>query len=177
MFQKLKVSTKIILPIIFILAIGNIITNYITTNHMSQLAKNSAKESLSMVTDSLFMTLRNAMNTGDSAIIAKAEEDSRTNIKGLTKLSVAKSAETIEMYSPQMEFTKDKDVIQTFKTKKEKVLELYEENSHLLRVLRPMIATSECILCHANQKEGDVIGVIDLTFSLDKADEAPAIQK
>ena len=172
MFKKLRVSTKIIFPIIIILTLGNIITNYITTNNMHDLAKNSAKESLSMLTDSLFLTLRNAMNTGDPAVIQKAEEDSRKNIKGLTQLTVAKSKETIEMYSPQTQFTTDKDTLRAFSTKQEQVLEEYKDDSHFLRVLRPMIASNECLMCHANQKEGDVIGVIDLTFSLNSADVA-----
>jgi methyl-accepting chemotaxis protein len=172
MFKKLRVSTKIILPIIVILTLGNIITNYITTTSMHSLSKENAKESLEMLTDSLFLTLRNAMNTGDPATIQKAEEDSRKEIKGLTNLTVAKSKETIEMYSPQSKFTTNKEVLKTFNTKKEQVIEGYKDESHFLRVLRPMIATNECLMCHVNQKEGDVVGVIDLTFSLDSADEA-----
>ncbi len=172
MLNKLRVSTKIILPIIIILTLGNIITNYITTKNMHTLSKESAKESLSMLTDSLFLTLRNAMNTGDPVVIQKAEDDSRKSIKGLTNLTVAKSKETIEMYSPESKFTTDEEVLKTFSSKKEQVREEYTDGSHYLRVLRPMIATSECMMCHVNQKEGDVIGVIDLTFSLDSADDA-----
>ncbi len=33
-----------------------------------------------------------------------------------------------------------------------------------------MIATNDCLMCHANQGLGDVIGVMDLTFSLDESD-------
>jgi len=172
MFKKFRVSTKIILPIVIILTLGNLVTSYITTTNMHTLSKESAKESLSMLTDSLFLTLRNAMNTGDSAVIKKAENESRKKIKGLTKLTVAKSEKTIQMYSPDLKFTTDLEILKTFHTKKEQVLENYKNDSHYLRVLRPMIATKECLMCHANQKAGDVIGVIDLTFSLDSADKA-----
>ncbi|MEA3384495.1 MAG: methyl-accepting chemotaxis protein [Campylobacterota bacterium] len=171
MFNKLKVSTKIIIPIVIILTIGNIITNYVTTSQMHSLVKDSAKESLSMLTDSIFITLRNAMNTGDPSVIKHAEDQSRKEIKGLVNLTVAKSKGTIEMYSPDTKFTTDKEILKGFKTKKEQVLEIYKDDSHFLRVLRPMIATSDCLMCHANEKEGDVVGVIDLTFSLDEADE------
>ena len=171
MFSKLRVSTKIIIPIVIILTIGNIVTNYITTSQMNSLSKDSAKESLSMLTDSIFITLRNAMNTGDPTVIKHAEDQSRKEIKGLVNLTVAKSQGTIDMYSPGEKFTKDKDIINSFNTKKEKTLEMYKDESHYLRVLRPMIASQECLMCHANQKEGDVVGVIDLTFSLDEADE------
>ncbi len=170
MMKKLRVSTKIVAPIFVILVISSIVTNYITASQMQDLVKNSAKESLNMLTDSLFLTLRNAMNTGDPAIIKQAEDDSRNNIKGLSKLTVAKSQGTLDLYSPETKFTTDKDILNTFATKKEQVIEFYEGESHFFRVLRPMIATQECVMCHANQKEGDVIGVIDLSFSLDEAD-------
>lgn len=167
--NKFKVSTKIILPIVVILALGNIITNYITTHQMESLSKQNVKESLSMLTDSIFLTLRNAMNTGDPAIIQHAEEQSRKEIKGLKQLNVAKSKETIEMYSPEVPFTKDPLILQAFSSKKEIVEENYDKG-HTLRVIRPMIAQDECIMCHANQQVGDVIGVIDLTFGLDESD-------
>jgi len=170
MINKLRVSTKIVIPIFVILIISSVITNYITASQMQTLVKNSAKESLNMLTDSLFLTLRNAMNTGDPLVIKKAEEDSRNSIKGLSKLTVAKSKETLALYSPETSFTTDENILLAFDTKKEQVIESFEDNSHFFRVLRPMIATQECLMCHANQSEGDVIGVIDLSFSLDESD-------
>lgn len=168
--NRLKVSSKIIIPIVIVLTLGSIVTNYIMATQMDGMAKKSAKESLSMLTDSLFVTLRNAMNSGDPFVIKKAEQESRDTIQGLSKLVVAKSKETIEIYSPSESFTSDPSTLEVFAKKKEKVVDFYENDSHFFRVLRPMIATSECLMCHANQKEGDVIGVIDLTFSLDEVD-------
>ena len=168
--NRVRVSTKIIIPIVIILALGNIVTNYITSSQMNSMARQSANDSLNMLTDSIFISLRNAMNTGDPEHIKKAEEDSR-NIKGLTSLTVAKSKETIEMYSPGAPYTTDEVILKSFAEKKEQVLDIYKDDSHSLRVLRPMIAEKDCLLCHANQNEGDVVGVIDLTFSLDQADE------
>ena len=170
MINKMRISTKIALPIFIFLIVSSIVTNYITASQMNNLVKNSAKDSLNMLTDSLFLTLRNAMNTGDPAVIKQAEEDSRNNIQGLTGLTVAKSRGTLELYSPETEYTKDPDILKTFGTKETQVIESYENDSHFFRVLRPMIATQDCLMCHANQAEGDVIGVIDLSFSLDEAD-------
>jgi len=170
MIKKMRISTKIALPIFVILLVSSIVTNYVTATQMHNLVKNNAKDSLNMLTDSLFLTLRNAMNTGDPAVIQQAEEDSRNHIEGLTDLTVAKSRGTLELYSPDVPYTTDKDILKGFATKEEQVIEFYEDDSHFFRVLRPMIATQECLMCHANQKEGDVIGVIDLSFSLDEAD-------
>ena len=118
--NNLRVPTKIVIPIFVILIISSIVVNYTTAMKMHTLVKSSAKESLSMLTDSIFLTLRNAMNTGDPQVIAKAEEDSSHNIKGLSKLAVAKSKETLELYSPDTPFTTDKDILKAFQTKKSK---------------------------------------------------------
>ncbi|MEJ5168181.1 MAG: methyl-accepting chemotaxis protein, partial [Arcobacteraceae bacterium] len=168
MFNKLRITTKILVPAIMMIFLSNIITTYISTDKMEQLAIANTKESLDMLTDSIFITLRNAMNSGDPQVIKQAENDSRENIKGLKNLTVAKSKETIEFYSPEEKFTTDTDILNVFATKSQKVIDVHN-GERALRVLRPMIATSECIMCHANQKEGDVIGVIDLTFSLEEA--------
>jgi methyl-accepting chemotaxis protein len=167
--NKLRISTKILIPAIIMIFVSNLITTYISSTKMEQLAHTNTKESLSMLTDSIFLTLRNAMNSGDPEVIKKAELDSREGIKGLQRLYVAKSQETIDFYSPGENFTTDKDILNVFDTKKELVLEVENSGHSGLRILRPMIAANECLMCHANQKEGDVIGVIDLTFSLDSA--------
>src|SRR5690606_12163603 len=51
------------------------------------------------------------------------------------------------------------------------LLQTNDDNGHNLRMIKPMIATQECLMCHGNQNVGDVIGVMDLTFSLDEADK------
>ena len=170
MLKNFRISTKILIPAIMMIFISNIIMTYISMNKMEQLSITNTKNSLGMLTDSVFLTLRNAMNSGEPEIIKKAEEDSRDTIKGLKNLSVRKSKETIELYSPSEKFTTDKDVIDVFSSKSQKMIDI-NENERLLRILKPMIATDECMMCHSTQKVGDVIGVIDLTFSLKDAEK------
>ena len=146
--------------------------NYSSTSKMEEMINKNSVDSMNMLTDSIFLTLRNAMNSGDPQTIKKAEEDSREFIKGLETLNVYKSKNTIEMYSPEEVYTKDKKVLEVFLAKEELVENRHNENnSHLMRVLKPMIATQECLLCHSNEKVGDVIGVIELEFNLDNIDE------
>lgn len=38
-----------------------------------------------------------------------------------------------------------------------------------------LTTSNDCLMCHVNQKEGDVIGVMNLTFSLDEADSQIAV--
>ncbi len=129
------------------------------------------KENLNMLNTAIFQSLRNTMNTGDPIQIKKAEHEAST-IKGVQKLNIAKSKALIEMYSPNSKFTTDKNILQSFNTKKDQILETEDENGHNLRMIKPIIATNECLMCHANQNKGDVIGVMDLTFSLKSSDES-----
>ncbi|MGE4517510.1 MAG: methyl-accepting chemotaxis protein [Arcobacteraceae bacterium] len=168
--NKFKVSTKILLPIVLILILGNIFINFKSATKMDEVVRENTKQSMDMLTDSVFLTLRNAMNTGDPDIIKQAEEQSRSSIKGLNSLKVYKSQNTIDMYSPTEQFTQDSTVLKSFETKEEMVIDEYDNESHLLKVLRPMIATQECLMCHANESVGNVIGVIELKFGLDTAD-------
>jgi methyl-accepting chemotaxis protein len=76
----------------------------------------------------------------------------------------------MELYPSDNPFTKDEKVITTFNSKEPLLIQTKDENGHTLRMIKPMIASTDCLLCHANQSEGDVIGVMDLTFSLDESD-------
>ncbi len=169
-FANLNLRNKILFPILFLLILGNSFYTYFSTSKMYSLAISNQNKSLEMLTDSIFQTLNIAMNTGDPATIKKAEEES-AKIKGLKKLVVAKSKQTMELYSPKEKFTTNKDIIKAFNTKQKLIIEQVNNNEHTLRIIKPMIATGECITCHANQSEGDVIGVMALTFSLDEIDD------
>jgi methyl-accepting chemotaxis protein len=129
------------------------------------------KSNLEMLNSAMFQSLRNAMNTGDPVQIKKAEDEARS-IKGVQNLTIAKSKALMEMYSDNTPYTKDENIIDSFNTKKEHIIEVEDDTGHNLRMIKPMVATQECLMCHVNQKEGDVIGVMDLTFSLKDADSS-----
>ena len=164
-----KISNKIIFSLFILMTLGSITVSFFITEKVSNDSLIKTKENLEMLNTAMFQSLRNAMNTGDPAQIKKAEEEA-SHIKGVQKLTVAKSKPLIDMYSSGSPFTQDPDVIQTFNTKEPKLLETDDENGHNLRMIKPMIATNDCLMCHANQAEGDVIGVMDLTFSLEESD-------
>ncbi len=164
-----SISNKIVFPLFILMSLSSLVVVYFTTHQVKEESILSTKRNLDMLNNAIFQSLRNAMNTGDPVQIKKAE-DTAKKIKGVNKLYVAKSKALIEMYSPKSKFTNDKNIINSFESKKSEILETEGENGHELRMLKPMIATKDCLMCHANQKEGDVIGVMDLTFSLDRTD-------
>lgn len=164
-----KISNKIIFALFILMSLSSLIVTYFTVTKVKEDAIITTKANLDMLNTAMFQSLRNAMNTGDPAQIAKAEAEAKT-IKGVKNLTIAKGKPLIEMYSPGTKFTEDKDILTSFKTKKNQLIESNEKDDHSLRMIKPMIASSECLLCHVNQQEGDVIGVMDLTFSLNESD-------
>ncbi len=168
---NMKIRTKIILPTILVLVLSNLVSVFTSAYKMDDLAKNNSVAALSQLTDSIFLNLRTAMNTGDATIIADAEEKSRENIQGLEKFAVAQSVDMLSLFNPHRTFTTDQDIIDVFNSKEENIIESFENDKHTLRSLKPMIATQECLYCHVNQQLGDVIGVMDLTFNLEESDK------
>ncbi len=165
-----KISNKIILALFVLMSISSITVVFVTTSKVSNDSISKTKENLAMLNAAMFQSLRNAMNTGDPVQIAKAEEDAR-QIKGVKNLTVAKSKSLMELYPSSTNYTTDENIINTFNSKQPLVLQINDKNGHTLRMVKPMIASQECLMCHSNQNEGDVIGVMDSTFSLDEADE------
>ncbi len=164
-----KISNKVIFWMFILMSLSSFGVIVITTVKVNDASMNETKRSLHMLNTAMFQSLRNAMNSGDPATILKAEDEAR-NIKGVKHLIVAKGKGTIEMYSPSTKYTTDTQTLKAFKTKKEKVIEVNGKDGHNLRMIKPMIATPDCLMCHPNEQVGDVIGVMDLTFSLEESD-------
>ncbi len=164
-----KISNKIIFALFILMFISSLTIVYSTTTKVTKDSISNAKDSLEMLNASIFQTLRNTMNTGDPELILKAENEAR-EIKGVKNLTVAKGRPLMELYESKTPYTTDKEVLKSFETKENQIIQKNENGDHTIRMIKPMIATTECMACHANQSEGDVIGVMDLTFSLAETD-------
>jgi len=169
-FITKKISNKIMFALVILMIISSASVVYFSTAKVKSDSIAITKENLEMLNTAMFQSLRNAMSTGDVATIQKAEEDAQS-IKGVKNLTVAKSKPLIEMYAPESKFTEDVDILKSFETKKPQILETEDNGAHEIRMIKPMIAAQDCLMCHANQQVGDVIGVMDLTFSLQDSDK------
>ena len=168
-FIKKKISNKIIFSLLILMTINSIAVVVFTAKIVHDDSIKTTKANLDMLNAAMFQSLRNAMTTGIPEEIQKAEEEAR-KIQGVKHLVVAKSQPLIDMYSPGEAMTDDPQILLSFKNKQEQVIENFGDDGHNLRMIKPMIATQECLMCHANQEVGDIIGIMDLTFSLDSAD-------
>ncbi len=164
-----KISNKILIALFILMSFSSLTIIFVTTSKVTENSIVTTKENLEMLNAAMFQSLRNAMSTGDPVQIINAEEDAR-QIKGVKSLTVAKSLAMMELYPTDIPYTKDEKVLSTFASKEPLLIQTKDANGHNLRMIKPMIAAKDCLLCHANQQEGDVIGVMDLTFSLDESD-------
>ncbi|MDD2699390.1 MAG: methyl-accepting chemotaxis protein [Arcobacteraceae bacterium] len=164
-----KIRYKIMVLMVVLMTVNAIIGMYLIYKNVSKSSYENTQNNLNMLNVAIFQSLRNAMNSGDPATIAKAEADARS-IQGIDKLVVEKTKPLMELFGATEPYTTNKEILKAIETKQSSILE-ENTNGHKLRMIKPMIATDECLACHANQQKGDVIGVLDLTFSMDAADE------
>jgi len=153
---------------VFGLLIGGIALMLYVTKGYGDLADKNSKKSLEMLSQSIFQTLRTSMNMGDPKIVEETFHNAK-KISGIQNLGVHKSKNVIELFGLPPENNTDTLVKQVFDTKQQSITES-REGIHTTRLLKPLAATQECLGCHANVKEGDVLGVMDLTISQEEND-------
>ncbi|MEA1955397.1 MAG: methyl-accepting chemotaxis protein [Campylobacterota bacterium] len=161
------IKSKIIFTLLMFFTIGLVsITSYIFISFDSIMEK-SAKRNVSTVANTAFIAVRNAMNMGSADVInetiAKAKE-----IKDIRNLRIEKSQNVIDTFGLSDKLTNDKNILEVFKTKKSKFIENLSADDKYIRKLQPMIATNECLGCHPTSKIGDVLGVMDISLSLEE---------
>ncbi len=166
---KSRILYKVLVTIFVLLTVSSLLTIYINVTNVKKDFLDTTKKNVNMMNQSIFVALKTAMMTGDKVLMDSVEDQTR-KIKGVEKLIVEKSKPLIELYNSNSTYTTDTKTLEAFNNKTSSVNEVYENNNHNLRMIKPMIATNECTMCHTNQKVGDVIGVIDLTFSLNETD-------
>jgi methyl-accepting chemotaxis protein len=166
-----SVKSRIIVTILFFgaLAVGSMYT-YISYT-FNDFSNKTAKQSLDMLSQSIFQTVTQSMLAGDPAVVENTLNKAR-DIHGIESLDVSKSELVLEIYKREGEtFTNDAMIREVFANKKPKTIEKIEKNHHSIQLLNPMVADTSCISCHANAKEGDILGVMNLVISLDSNDE------
>jgi methyl-accepting chemotaxis protein len=167
MFNTVK--SKIIFSTLLFSFLGlGAIYGYLTTT-FHDFSNETAKRSMSMLSESIFQSLTGSMLAGDPAVVAEAIAYAQ-KIEGIEALKVEKSQAVIELYSPESKFTADPMIIDVFKSKTPQVSET-QNGIHTIRLLKPLIAEDRCLACHSNVQTGDVLGVMDLVVSLEKNDE------
>ena len=145
---------------------------YMSFDYKAKLQDNTQKY-LGVVSEAVFQKIREGMNQGSREVIERFIQESKT-IQGINSLSVHKSQSIIDLFSLQESATKDTLHEEVFQTKETKILDIDNDGEHRLRMIRPLIANDECLMCHANVNKGDVLGIMDMSVSLSETDQSIA---
>lgn len=161
-----SIGFKVSATIFSILLISFVVVWFVLNLDFKNTADKMGRENLDTISTSVFQTMRMAMNLGDPEKIKEAIEDARS-IKGISDIYIYPSKDTIELFemkNPQI--TKDSLILEQFDKPEIKTLEQMYNGTPSLRLIRPLIADDSCVACHANAKNGSVLGVMDVYHSL-----------
>ncbi len=109
------------------------------------------------------------MNLGDRALIEKSLKDAG-EMKGIKELKIHQSQVVLDTFGINAKPSTDPAVVDIFKNPKQHNITLDDDKGHRLRLLKPLVAEQDCLACHATSQKGDVLGVMDMTFSFDEID-------
>jgi len=124
--------------------------------------QDNISKNLKTLGDSIFVATKTSMNFGSKEEIEKVIKSIK-EINGIKDVKIARSKKVSTLFGLEDNFNQyPKDIKEVFETKKVK----YIKNKEDIRLLRPLVATKDCIKCHTNSNIGEVLGVIDLKISL-----------
>ncbi|MFW5614627.1 MAG: methyl-accepting chemotaxis protein, partial [Campylobacter hyointestinalis] len=163
------IGKKIAFSMIAVLFISFVIMQFVIVSQFNSSTMQIVKQNLDMLSKSIFQTIQASMNTGDPAIISKAIKDAG-DIEGVSSIKIYRSDELAESFGLDKVTPKDEYIKKQFEKPKAQSFDIKNEEDHTLRLVTPLVAKTECLACHGTSKEGDVLGVMDLSYSFNTID-------
>ena len=164
------IGKKITLSMVLVLFISFAILQTVIVYRFNVYGTQLTKANLDMMSESIFQTISTSMSTGDPALIEKAVHDAGT-IKGVADIKVYRADTVSDTFGLDRVAPIDDIIAQQFNKPSKQDFEIEENGDHRLRLVTPLIAKGDCLSCHALSKEGDVLGVMDLRYSLNAMDD------
>ena len=167
--MRRSIGYKIIFTLVPVLVVIFAILQYVIIYEFQKTSTVEAEKNMNLLNQSIFKTVRSAMNIGDAKLIEKSIVDAG-KMKGITRLKIHKSKAIIDMFGLKDMPSNNTLIKSLYKNPKERKIDINKNGKHTLRLLKPLVADAECLACHATSNIGDVLGVMDLTFSMDSID-------
>ncbi|MCK9490761.1 MAG: EAL domain-containing protein [Sulfurimonas sp.] len=156
-----KITAKIILTTLFLtLSAAYIYSEYMKQSAISNLAQIDAKKSSRLVFETLYTGMQMGWNKNDIENIITRLNSIEKNMK----VSAYRSTLVDALYG---EIEKDKVAIKSNPNLQKAMqgLEILDaSSSEIINYYYPVVAKAECLKCHANAKEEDILGVINISF-------------
>ncbi|MDR1451308.1 MAG: diguanylate cyclase [Helicobacteraceae bacterium] len=168
-FQKLHVRFAICAIVVVVIMTAAILIMF--TEDYRAMINESAKTSMEKLSRSIFQTLFATMSNGGS---------SEQVLSALELVKGENYVESLELYVSKAAFIdhnarRDKlpdEIKHLISSGGDRDLIVVDEDGvRRIRHLKPFVATESCMICHTRAKVGDMLGVMDLTFSLAEYDK------
>lgn len=156
-----KITAKIILVTLIFTLIGAFVYGeYMKKNAISSLAHVDAKKTSMLVFESLYSAMQKGWNKEDlkEIIIRLNRVDPSMKVDVYRTEIVSEIFGTIERDKQAID--KNEDIQKAMKG--EEILNI--SNSNFIKYYYPVIAKQDCLKCHTNAKESDVLGIIDVSY-------------
>ena len=159
-FKNYIFSRQIILVTIIFL-ISFIFSTYLHTTITKQKAIEQSKVISNQTFSSMYQVMKKGWNKDDINLFTKSLEN---NFNGSDyEINIYRSEKIKEVFGEIKEKEKDKTLVDILNGKVEN-FESFENN--IIRTITPLISKPDCISCHLNTKEGDVLGVLEVKQDL-----------
>ena len=138
---KKSIGLKIAFTLIPVLFISFIALQFFIVSEFQKSSIEQSKRSLTTFSESVFQTVRAAMNLGDSAMIAQSLKDAGA-MDGIKELKIHKSQSVIDTFGLNEQPSNNPLIKQLLLTPEVKNIESDDKNGHNLRLLKP---SSSCL--------------------------------
>lgn len=166
-----SIGFKVSAVVCGVLLASFIIIYFILNEDFKNTAARMSRTNLYMLSTLVFQTMRMAMNLGEREKIHEAVEDVK-KIEGISDINIYPSKDTIELFEiKDAKISSEKLILDQFNKPEFKSFEEKLDGINHLRLIRPLIADESCIICHASEKVGNVIGVMDVYHSLESIEK------
>ena len=163
MFKTIR-SKIIVMIVVFLLVLLGIV-HYNLNRGFERIAEKNSTRELRQLEELLSEGLKIAMNTGDPIVIGGFIDGSK-KVDGISRLEIFPSPQVIELMGLKKEPTTNPEIQRIFQTKQEIIRPYRNAKDNGFFMARAIIAEEACVMCHANAKVGDVLGVSAMEISV-----------
>ena len=161
-----SIKNKIIFWMLISLTVSSLTILITTSQKISKAYVDLTRQQLELFSNNIFIQLRMEMAKGNTKELSTILEKAKT-IENVIDVRLIKSERLLKFSKSNQQFTKEKNILEVFHKKIESINEEQVGDKNYVKLLTPIVVTDECLKCHTNQVNGDVIAVMDVVFSVD----------
>ncbi len=136
---------------------------------LNRVVGDTARYNLNTLSQSVFAAIRTSMNFGSPVMVENTLKKIKS-IHGIEDVNIYKSEKVTKAFGLKPQPITDPLIKKVFATGRGFVVETSDSHGHVMRLIKPLKATQECLKCHGNARPGEVLGVMELGISMEKSD-------